>query len=103
MLALAFADGVIDPDFATSPEELQTIEVPQHKKSLKIPWKSDAINQPIFRTAEFMNRVFVTSPEKPLDNRTASKWNIDLGKSAGLELPFWFYSIRRGAGTMLDR
>lgn len=44
----------------------------------------------------------ITSPTKTAQFNAMAKYNLRLGKSAGLEKLFRFYTLRRGAGQAFN-
>ena len=97
LLALATHDQAFEVEaFTRSPMNIFRCEIPEHKSSLALRWKTELLNTPIFRQPIKRAGAWSTSPVQPLKASTWLRYLKRLGINAGLEHPFTQYAIRRG-------
>jgi hypothetical protein len=99
---LAFDDDAFLSPFIKNPEDLLAIHIADHRNGMPIEWKSSMMETPLLRRAVRTPQGLITSPTKAAQFNATRKYNLRLGKSAGLEKPFRFYTLRRGAGEAIN-
>lgn len=102
ILALAFDDNAFLSPFIKKPEDIWKIDIAEHRKGIPIEFKHTTADVPLLRRAIRTSSGVITSSIKAAQFATMSKYNLRLGKSAGLEKPFRFYTLRRGAGHAIN-
>ena len=73
-----------------------------HRRATPLEWKESLMETPLLRRAVRTPGGIVTSPFKAAQFNSMSKYNLRLGRSAGLEKPFRFYTLCRGAGYAIN-
>lgn len=100
MMALALADGAFKNGF-TDLEQVYGLVVPKDADRLRLVWKEEWQNRPVFRdvVSAYGTRV---SLEKALPYAKTRGHLIRLGRALGYAKKLEFYDIRRGSGKKLN-
>ncbi|KAF2179944.1 hypothetical protein K469DRAFT_715808 [Zopfia rhizophila CBS 207.26] len=101
LVSHAIADDAFRRHY-TSPEEIFTLEIPAHKPSLKVRFKQEILNQPIFRDIEKMASGSEVSDTKALPYSKCRDHFVWLGRVAGFEQPLELYQLRRASGRKMN-
>ena len=102
ILALAFDDDAFLSPFIREPKDVWATNVPDHRCGTPLEWKPSMADIPLLRRAMRTSAGITTSSTKAAQFNVMNQYNIRLGKSAGLEQPFRFYALRRGAAHALN-
>lgn len=102
ILALAFNDNAFLSPFIKDPADIWNIDIAEHRMGIPIEFKTTLTDTPLLRRAVRTPTGWITSATKAAQFNTRNKYNLRLGKSAGLEKPFRFYTLRRGAGHAIN-
>ncbi|KAK7937639.1 uncharacterized protein PG986_014507 [Apiospora aurea] len=101
MLSLAFADDAFFNPFG-SVGEIYDLVVPPESDRLKLRWKEECLDRPIFRDVELANGVKI-SLAKALTYKKVRDHLVRLGRALGYAKRLEFYDIRRGSGKKLHK
>lgn len=101
-LALAFTDDAFDSGQIQLVEDIFWVYVPLYCKSLKIQWKPQRLDVPVFCRADCMLFGACSSPDCVLQYNAFNQLCQQLGCYAGLEDPLTPYCIRRGTAGAVD-
>ncbi|KAG7136321.1 hypothetical protein HYQ45_006093 [Verticillium longisporum] len=96
-LALAFADDAFLNGFS-GPEQIYDLVVPPRSDRLRLLWKRDWAERPIFRTTEGLQMAL----DKALTYSKTRGHLIRLGRALGYAKKLEFYDLRRGSGKKLN-
>ncbi|EGY18660.1 uncharacterized protein VDAG_09186 [Verticillium dahliae VdLs.17] len=96
-LALAFADDAFLNGFS-GPEQIYDLAVPLQSDRLRLLWKKDWAERPIFRTTEGLHMAI----DKALTYCKTRGHLIRLGRALGYAKKLEFYDLRRGSGKKLN-
>ncbi|KAF3345643.1 hypothetical protein VdG2_06486 [Verticillium dahliae VDG2] len=96
-LALAFADDAFLNGFS-GPEQIYDLAVPLQSDRLRLLWKKDWAERPIFRTTEGLRMAI----DKALTYCKTRGHLIRLGRALGYAKKLEFYDLRRGSGKKLN-
>ncbi|KAH7021750.1 hypothetical protein B0J12DRAFT_610692 [Macrophomina phaseolina] len=100
-LALAFSDQAFAAPDLTGPEALYKLRVPDQTNQLRLPWKKEVLNVPIFRKSCRTVRGIGISQEA-LPDSTVRPWLRKLGEITGMEKICHPYILRYAAGKAFD-
>ncbi|KAH7025326.1 hypothetical protein B0J12DRAFT_705182 [Macrophomina phaseolina] len=100
-LALAFSDQAFAASGLTGPEALYKLRVPDQMNQLRLPWKEEMLEVPIFRKSCRTVRGIEISQE-PLPDSTVRPWLRKLGEITGMEKICHPYILRYAAGKAFD-
>jgi len=81
---LAFADRAFENDFK-SPEDIYNLVVPPDQPHLKLPWKEEWRDRPIFQDIQGQGENVTIALNQPLSYSKAQKFLIRLGQALGYE------------------
>ncbi|KAH7363524.1 hypothetical protein B0T11DRAFT_353822, partial [Plectosphaerella cucumerina] len=96
-LALAFADDAFLNDFS-GPGQIYDLVVPAQSDRLRLMWKTEWAERPIFRNTEG----FQVALEEALTYSKTRGHLIRLGRALGYAKKLEFYDLRRGSGKKLN-
>ncbi|EKG09994.1 hypothetical protein MPH_12919 [Macrophomina phaseolina MS6] len=100
-LALAFSDQAFAAPDLTGPEALYKLRVPDQTNQLRLPWKKEVLDVPIFRKSCRTVRGIGISQEA-LPDSTVRPWLRKLGEITGMEKICHPYILRYAAGKAFD-
>ena len=101
IISLAIADNAFRYHL-TSVEEVFNYTIPAHKECLKLQFRKEIENRPIFRNAEKRCRGGQISETKALPYQKCRDHFVWLGRLAGFEQSLEFYQLRRASGRKLN-
>jgi len=101
IMALAFADNAFANDF-NGPEHIYDLVVPANSDRLRLRWKEEWCNRPVFRNVEPSANGVRVARDKPLPYSKERGHLIRLGRSIGLAKALEWYDLRRGSGKKLN-
>jgi hypothetical protein len=101
VMALAFADDAFANKFKDLGAIYQLV-VPANTDRLRLPWKDEWLNRPVFRDIESSPQGIQVADEKALSYSQERKHLVRLGRSVGLEKTLEWYDLRRGSGKRLN-
>ena len=100
MIVLGILDNAFELEFK-SVEQVFQLRVNPHRTTMRLRWKKNWENKPVFRQAVSTSDGIRTSNE-PLRYDTFLYYIQRLGFMAGMMQIFNPYNIRRGAGEAVD-
>jgi len=100
-MSLALADGAFENNLKT-PENIYDLEIPPERESVRIPWKEDWLDKPIFRDIEKTADGTRISPQKALPYSKYRDFFVRLGRVTGFEDVLEPYQLRRGSGLKIN-
>lgn len=101
VMALAFADAAFANKFE-DPGAIYQLVVPASTDRLRLPWKDEWLNRPVFRDIEPSPQGIQVADKKALSYSRERRHLIRLGRSVGLEKSLEWYDLRRGSGKKLN-
>ena len=101
MLSLALADDAFEHRF-TSVADILQLQIPPGKESLRVPFKQDVLQRPIFRDVQNSVGGSHISPTKALPYAKLRAYFVWLGRLAGFEQLLELYQLRRASGRKLN-
>ncbi|KAJ4465230.1 hypothetical protein J3R30DRAFT_3235372, partial [Lentinula aciculospora] len=101
VMALAFADDAFENGFK-DPKEIYTLVVLANSDCLRLRWKQEWQNRPVFRNVEPSPDGIQVACNKALPYSKERGHLIRLGRSIGLTKALEWYDLRRGSGKKLN-
>jgi hypothetical protein len=101
MIALGILDNAFELEFEHA-EDIFKLRVDKHRQSMRLRWKPDWENKPVFRQAVATPDGVQTSRDEPLRYHTFLYYLQRLGMMAGMMKILNPYNIRRGTGEAVD-
>lgn len=99
--ALALADSAFFNDIRR-PETFHSLVVPANTDRIRLLWKNEWLDRPIFRDVEKSEDDLIISVNKAISYQKERQNLIRLGRSLGIEKSLEWYDIRRGSGKRLN-
>ncbi|CAK7237372.1 hypothetical protein SBRCBS47491_009953 [Sporothrix bragantina] len=101
VMALAFADDAF-ANTLKDPDAIYQLTVPANADRLRLPWKDEWLNRPVFRAIEPSTQGMQVADEKTLSYSQERSHLMRLGRSVGLAKTLEWYDLRRGSGKKLN-
>jgi len=101
MIALGVLDNAFELEFERA-EDIFKLRVDKHRQSMRLRWKADWENKPVFRQAVATPDGVQTSRDEPLRYHTFLYYLQRLGMMAGMMKILNPYNIRRGTAEVVD-
>ena len=95
VISMACHDDAFDAQSMRDISQIYRIQIPSHKKSMTLKWKSEKLDLPLFRQPIRSLNGYRTSPTEPLRAATWNRYLRRLGLKTGLEHALTQYVIRR--------
>ncbi|PTD02536.1 hypothetical protein HYE67_005149 [Fusarium culmorum] len=99
--ALALADSAFHNNFQR-PEDFHNLVVPPTTDRIRLLWKEEWLNRPVFRDVEQVDDDLLISTNKAISYQKERLNLIKLGRSLGIEKSLEWYDLRRGSGKQLN-
>lgn len=99
--ALALADSAFHNNFQR-PEEFHNLVVPPTTDRIRLLWRDEWLNRPVFRDVEQVGDDLIISTNKAISYQKERHNLIKLGRSLGIEKSLEWYDLRRGSGKQLN-
>jgi hypothetical protein len=97
MIALGIHDNAFELEFKNV-ADIYKLRVSDHRTTMRIRWKKEWENKPVFRQAVSTEDGIQTSRVEPLRYHTLLYFLQRLGMDTGFMMIFNPYNMRRGAG-----
>ena len=101
IMALAFADEAFVNEIQ-DPEDIYQLVVPPNSDRLRLQWKEEWLNRPIFRDVEDTEEGICIALDKALTYQKERRHLIRLGRAIGIAKALEWYDLRRGSGKKLN-
>ncbi len=101
IMALAFADKAFINDIQ-DPEDIYKFAVPPNSDRLRLQWKKEWQDRPLFRDVEDTEEGICIALDKALSYQKERRHLIRLGRAIGIAKALEWYDLRRGSGKKLN-